>query len=232
MHFKNRHLQLRESWLPLLQSTQHRILNILRLQECRIPRRRVVQPLDNRVIARVIDKVLGAHGRHRALARNQARLLQRRLHRRLLIIIHSANQARAKRLLGPKDARSQAHILHPRMIANRVRQARQRADISRNTDIDLLDGEFGALSAEADVTGERQVEGEAEGDFVQDGDDGLLAFFDVGDAVLEFEDVAAEGGGRAGGVLGVAGELSLGGGLGGMGLGRLYGGFRGDLDVP
>lgn len=118
------------------------------------------------------------------------------------------------------------------MIANRVRQARQRADISRNTDIDLLDGEFGALSAEADVTGERQVEGEAEGDFVQDGDDGLLAFFDVGDAVLEFEDVAAEGGGRAGGVLGVAGELSLGGGLGGMGLGRLYGGFRGDLDVP
>jgi hypothetical protein len=40
---------------------------------------------------------------------------------------------------------------------------------------------------------------------VKDGDDGLLALLEIGDAVLEFEDVAAEAVGGASGVFGVSG---------------------------
>lgn len=225
-------LQLRESRLPLLQPTQHSILHILGLQHAHIPNRRIVQPILNRPIARIIDNLLRPHGRHRALARNQARLLQRRLHRRLLVLIHVADQTHPQGLLGAEDARRQGHVLDPRGISNRVRQARQGADVGGDANVDFLDRELCVLGAEADVAGERHVEGEAEGDGVQDGDDGLLALFDVGDAVLEFEDVAAERGGRAGGVLGVAGELALGGGLLRMVLdSRLHAGLEG-FEVP
>jgi hypothetical protein len=57
---------------------------------------------------------------------------------------------------------------------------------------------------------------------MQDCDDGLFAFFDGGDARLEFEDVPAEGVGFAGGVDGgLGGELALGCGLVGVSLARV-----------
>lgn len=55
---------------------------------------------------------------------------------------------------------------------------------------------------------------------MQDSDDGLLAFFDRRDAVLEFQDVPTETVGFAGSVAGGGGELSFRCGLG-VGLGGL-----------
>lgn len=76
------------------------------------------------------------------------------------------------------------------------------------------------------IARQTQVERKTVGNAVQNGYDGFFAFFDGGDARLEFEDVAPQGVGFAGGVDGgLGGELALGCGL--VGVSRYGEGRRG-----
>ena len=71
-----RHLQLRELDLPLLHPTQHRLLDIIRLQHGGVPHGGVVQPLGHRLVTAVVQDLLCAEHSDRRLGCNQRRQLQ------------------------------------------------------------------------------------------------------------------------------------------------------------
>lgn len=107
--------------------------------------------LRNRVIPRVVQQLLGALHRHRALAGDEARQLQPRVERGGLVRVHLADETYRQRLLAGEVPGRQADVLDPRRAAHELGQAAQGAEVGRQPDVDLLDGEARVPYADADV---------------------------------------------------------------------------------
>ena len=78
-----------------------------------------------------------------------------------------------------------------------MRQTRQGTDISSKPNIHLLNAELRRRRREPHITRQRKIKRESIRYPMQDGDNGLLALLQRGNAVLELDDVAAQGCGFA-----------------------------------
>ena len=126
------------------------------------------------MIPPIVEQLLGALDGDGALGGDQARRLNRGLDRGGLGLVHLADEADLLGLLGAKDACRQGYVLDPREVADRLGQPGERANVGREANVDLLDGDLDVLGAYPDVGGAGDVDGQAERDAVEDDDDGCV----------------------------------------------------------
>jgi len=99
----------------------------------------------------MVQQLLGTLHSDGALARNKSGLFKRRGQRGGFIVADLADEANLQGLGSAKVAGRQRDVLHPREAADDLGQARQRADVCGQADVDLLDSEAGVLGADAHV---------------------------------------------------------------------------------
>lgn len=124
----------------------------------------------------VVQQLLSSLHSNRALPSNQARQLDRLIQGSHLAVENLADKADLLRLGRAKLSCRHAYLLHPREVADGLGQPAQRANVGGQADVDLLNGQPDVTRAEPDVGGAGDVDGEAEGDGVEDDDDGFREF--------------------------------------------------------
>ncbi len=125
----------------------------------------------NRVVAAVVQQLLGTLHSHGALGGNQGGRLDGGGQRGGLGLVHLADEAGGEGLGGAEVAGGQGQLFDPRQAADDLGQTRERADVGGQPDVDLLDGEARVLGADTDVGAARDVDGQPDRDAVQDADD-------------------------------------------------------------
>lgn len=124
----------------------------------------------------VVQQLLGSLHSNRALPSNQARQLDRLIQGSHLAVENLADEADLLSLGRAKLSCRHAYLLHPREVPDGLGQPAQRANVGSQADVDLLNGQPDVTRAEPDVGGAGDVDGEAEGDGVEDDDDGFREF--------------------------------------------------------
>jgi hypothetical protein len=118
-----------------------------------------------RMIKRVRNEPLNARDSHRTLPRDLLRKLQRRAHDLSTRTIHDARHQPKppSRLLRPKLAPRKRKLEQQRRVprARAPRRSRERANVRREPDVDLLDAEPGIGRGPAYVEGAQRVQREA-----------------------------------------------------------------------
>lgn len=131
----------------------------------------------------MVQQLLGTLNSNRALSSDQARQLDRLVQGSRLAVEDVADEADLLGFGRAKLSRRHAHLLHPREVADGLGQPGKGANVGGQADVDLLDGQPDVTRAEPDVGGAGDVDGEAEGDGVEDDDDGFGGFGRLADEV-------------------------------------------------
>ena len=130
------------------------------------------QVLSHAVIPRMVQDLLGPLHRDGGLARQRARNRHRPPHRLVLRLEHLAHEPDPRRLFGGEGPRAHAHVFDPSEVADDPGQARERAEIGRDADVDFFDGEACRCCAEADVGAGGDVDADAVGYAMKNANDG------------------------------------------------------------
>jgi len=119
------------------------------------------------MISCVIQQLFGPLHRDRALRRNEFGEVRGSLDGGGLGVVHAADEADGGGLVGAPEARGQAHLLDPRLIADGLGQAAQRADVGGQPDVHLLNGQPDVARAQPHVGAAGNIDGEPEGHAVE-----------------------------------------------------------------
>lgn len=119
----------------------------------------------------VIDERLCALHSDGALTSQRDAEPHRRLQCLLFAPIHGTHEPDSQCLLSAEEARGHGHVFDPRQRTDDLWEPRKCADVGRESDVNFFDGEGRRRGAYADVGCAGDVDGEAERETMEDGDD-------------------------------------------------------------
>ncbi|KAI6752826.1 hypothetical protein HG530_013578 [Fusarium avenaceum] len=187
---------LRKSRLRLLQPTHQTLREVLALHGRRIPHLRIPQALRNADIPSMVDQLLCSLHRNRALLSKCCRQRHAGVHSGLFAVVNLAHKAYRERLLRRKVPRCETHVLDPRCRANKLRKARECANIGSHTNINFFDSEARVGCADADIRAAGNINGETDRNSMKNANDSLtLTFFTLlhsTNGVLELLNVTSQ----------------------------------------
>jgi hypothetical protein len=112
-----------------------------------VPKYTIQLTLGHTVIPSMIEQLLRTLHGHRTLGGNEIRDLHRGTQGSCLGRLNLTDVADGQCLLCAEYPRGHAHVFNPGLVADNLGESAERADVRSESDVHLLDGEFGVLGA-------------------------------------------------------------------------------------